>query len=63
MKRCAVFWLENLKGRDHSEDLGVDGKIMTEGILGWESMGWIYLAHERDQWCAILKTVINLRVP
>jgi hypothetical protein len=21
------FWLENLKGRDHSEDLGVDGKI------------------------------------
>jgi hypothetical protein len=20
-------WLENLKGRDHSEDLGIDGKI------------------------------------
>jgi hypothetical protein len=20
-----LFWLENLKGRDHSEDLGVDG--------------------------------------
>jgi hypothetical protein len=25
--------LENLKGRDHSEELGVDGKI----ILGWIS--------------------------
>jgi len=25
------FWLENLKGRDHLEDLGVDGRI----ILGW----------------------------
>jgi hypothetical protein len=23
-----VFWSENLKGRDHSEDLGVDGKII-----------------------------------
>jgi hypothetical protein len=21
-----TFWLENLKGRDHSEDLGVDGR-------------------------------------
>jgi hypothetical protein len=30
----AVFWLENLKGRDHSEDLGVDGKIILEWILG-----------------------------
>jgi hypothetical protein len=30
----AIFWLENLKGRDHSEDLGVDGRIMLELILG-----------------------------
>jgi len=21
-----IFWLENLKGRDHLEDLGVDGR-------------------------------------
>jgi hypothetical protein len=21
------FWSENLKGKDHSEDLGVDGRI------------------------------------
>jgi hypothetical protein len=26
------FWLENLKGRDHSEDLGVDGRIILEWI-------------------------------
>jgi hypothetical protein len=25
-----LFWLENLKGKDHSEDLGVDGKIILE---------------------------------
>jgi hypothetical protein len=29
-----VFWLGNLKGRDYSEDLGVDGKIILEWI--WE---------------------------
>jgi hypothetical protein len=26
-------WSENLKGRDHLEDLGVDGKIILEWIL------------------------------
>jgi hypothetical protein len=25
------FWLENLKGREHSEDLGVEGRI-TEHV-------------------------------
>jgi hypothetical protein len=29
-----VIWLENLKVRVHSEDLGVDGKIILEWILG-----------------------------
>jgi hypothetical protein len=27
------FWPENLKRRDHSEDLVVDGKIILEWIL------------------------------
>jgi hypothetical protein len=26
------FWSESLKGRDHSEDLGVDGKIIKDNI-------------------------------
>jgi hypothetical protein len=28
--------LENLKGRDHPEDLGVDGRIILECILAKE---------------------------
>jgi hypothetical protein len=28
------FWLENLKGRDHSEDPGIDGRIISEWLLG-----------------------------
>jgi len=25
-----VFWLDNLKGNDHSDDLDVDGRIILE---------------------------------
>jgi hypothetical protein len=25
-----IFWSENLKGGDHLEDLGIDGKIILE---------------------------------
>jgi hypothetical protein len=32
--RNAKFWSENLKGRDHSKDLVVDGRIILEWILG-----------------------------
>jgi hypothetical protein len=28
MRNSYIFWLENLKGRDHGEALGVDGKII-----------------------------------
>jgi hypothetical protein len=31
-----AFWLGNQKGRDHLEDLGIDGKIILEWILGKE---------------------------
>jgi hypothetical protein len=29
-----VFWFENLKGRDTSEDLGVDGRVILKCVLG-----------------------------
>jgi hypothetical protein len=31
-----IFWFENLKRRDYLEDLGIDGKIILEWILGKE---------------------------
>jgi hypothetical protein len=34
MKMHTIFWLENLKGKDHFEDLGIDGKTKLEWILG-----------------------------
>jgi hypothetical protein len=31
------FWLDNLKGRDHKEDLGADERIILKWILqNWE---------------------------
>jgi hypothetical protein len=31
--------------------------------IGWDSMDWIDVAQDRDQWRALLNTVLNLRVP
>jgi hypothetical protein len=31
--------------------------------IEWSGVDWINLAQDRDQWKALLKTVMNLRVP
>jgi hypothetical protein len=31
--------------------------------IGWGGMGWIDLAQDREQWSALVNTVMNLRVP
>jgi hypothetical protein len=31
--------------------------------IGWEGVNWIDLAQDRDQWRALVNTVMNLRVP
>jgi hypothetical protein len=30
---------------------------------GWDGMNWIDLAQDRDQWRALVNTVMSLRVP
>jgi hypothetical protein len=30
--------------------------------IGWKGVGWIYVAQDRDQWRAVVNTVMNLRV-
>jgi hypothetical protein len=33
------------------------------GEIGWDVMNWINLAQDREQWRALVNTVMNLRVP
>jgi hypothetical protein len=43
------MWVDNIK-MDHRE-------------IGWNGMDWMDLAQDRDQWRALVNTVMNLRVP
>jgi hypothetical protein len=31
--------------------------------IGWDGIDWIDLAQNRDQWMALMYTVMNLRIP
>jgi hypothetical protein len=36
---------------------------MDLGEIGWDGVDWIDLAQDREQWRALVNTVMNLRVP
>jgi hypothetical protein len=41
----------------------VDNIKMDLREIGWEDMDWIELAQDRDQWRALVNTLMKLRVP
>jgi hypothetical protein len=41
----------------------VDNIKMDLREIGWDCMDWIELAQDRDQWRALVNTVMNLWVP
>jgi hypothetical protein len=41
----------------------VDNIKMELREIGWDGVDWIELAEDRDQWRALVNTVMKLRVP
>jgi hypothetical protein len=50
------YWWESQKER-------VDNIKIDLRVMGWGCMDSIDPAHDRDQWRALAKTIMNLRVP
>jgi hypothetical protein len=48
LKRRRCRWVDNIK--------------MDLGEIGWDGVDWIELTQDRDQWRALVNTVMNLRV-
>jgi hypothetical protein len=64
--RIAYNILVGKPERDHPEESIFRWKDNIRTDLketGWECMDWIHLAQDRDQWRAVVNTVMNLRVP
>ena len=60
------FWWVDVMERGHSEDLGVDERIILRWIFrNWDvgGIGWIELTQDRDRWLALVNAVMNLRFP
>jgi hypothetical protein len=62
------YWWESQKEKDNIEDKCIGEWIILKRILERESetedgMEWIYLAQDRDQWRALVNTLMNLWVP
>jgi hypothetical protein len=58
------YWWENQKrplGRPRRKWLNNIKIDLRE--IGWDGMDSINLAQDRDQWRALMNTVMNLRVP
>jgi hypothetical protein len=64
-EKCIQFWWGNLKGRDHLENLGVNGRMILKRILKktvWYDVDWIDLAQDKDNWWTLVNAVMNFWV-
>jgi hypothetical protein len=58
------YWWGSQKKRGHYNMCRwMDNIEMNLRKIGWDGMDWIDLSQDRDQWRALVKTAINLRVP
>jgi hypothetical protein len=61
-----AYWWESEQEDDQQEGQDVGGWTILKWILreiGWDGMDWIELAHDGDQWTALVNTVTIFQVP
>jgi hypothetical protein len=71
IKSRRMRWAEHVArmGAKRNRPLGrprrkwVDNLRMDLGEIGWDGVGWIGLALDRDRWRALVNVVVNLCVP
>jgi hypothetical protein len=40
-----------------------EGMRIDRSEIGWEGVDWIHLVQDRNQWRALVNTIMNVRVP
>jgi len=64
MRNSYSILVRKSEAKRHSGELAVDWRIILEWILGkigWEVVDWMHLTQDRDQWRAVVNTVMNIR--
>jgi hypothetical protein len=57
------YWWESQKPQGRPRRRWVDNIKMDLREIAWDGMDWIDLAQDKDQWKALVNTVMNPRVP
>jgi hypothetical protein len=61
--RVLVGKLEGRRPLGRPRRRSVDNIKIYLREIGWDGVDWIDLAEDRNQWRALVNTVMNLRVP
>jgi hypothetical protein len=61
--RILVGQPEGKRPRGRPRRRWVDNIKIDLREIGWDGMDWINVAQDRDQWSALVNTVMNLQVP
>jgi hypothetical protein len=61
--RILVGKPEGKRPLERPRRMRVDNIKIDHREIGWDGMDWIDLAQDRDQWWALVNTVMNLWVP
>jgi hypothetical protein len=60
---CAVVTREHKRPLGRCRCRWEDNTKMDLREIGWGAMDWIVLAQDRNQWRALVKTIMNCQVP